>query len=488
MADRDRPNILLITTDTQRWDTLHCMGGDHAISPNLDRLASEGVLFEQAHSSSPVCMPTRCSLMTGVHTHVHGCIENGFDRHPHLPMITDFLKETGYQTIMVGKSHFGPMPDSFDVQRITRGEKGTDSDDCYADFIRAHGYSRSTQHPNPVPEDLFMDAFLASTTIEEIEAALDRDDAPFFAFCSFVSPHPPIDPPGRWATLFDDVTLPPVNVREGEIECQPATLQWSLDLANRAIADWEALDRRRRLYYGLTAYCDHQVGRLMAFLEEAGIREETLIIFTSDHGTQMGDHGFDNKHTWYDSSWHVPLIMSQPGTLPAGERRDFAIWNDLAQTILAAAGTSCSTMQGYDLYTPLRNGRPSPRAHAVANLYRSIAVATHHWKLEYYIEDGIGRLFDRIRDPEEQVDLYADPSYRDVRDRLLQGLLTWRAATLDLRGLINRSHRGGPVARRTVAHTQSLRGLTAEEDLDAICREVDGMMQLDIASEGGLNA
>ncbi|MGC9347232.1 MAG: sulfatase family protein [Anaerolineae bacterium] len=469
-----RPNILLITTDTQRWDTLRCMGAPHAISPNLDHLAGEGVLFEQAHSSCPVCMPTRCSLMTGVHTHVHGCIENGFDRLYHLPVITDFLKEAGYHTAMVGKSHFGEVPETFDVQRLTLGEKRADVDDEYARFVRDRGYPRSTNHPNPVPEDLFMDAYLATTAIEEMRSALESGAEPFFVFCSLLSPHGPIDPPGRWAELYDDRELPPVNCQEGEVAHHPAMLQRLLDLEHKAITDWEALDRKRRLYYGLASYCDHQIGRLLEFLDEAGIREETLVIFTSDHGTTLGDHGFDNKHTWYDSSWHVPLILSQPGTLPSGARRGFGIWNDLATTILAAAGTSCETMQGYDLYTPLVQDEPSPRYFAAAVLYKSMALVTRRWKLEYYLEEQRGRLFDRANDPDEQVDLFDDPRHQDLRNALLRGLLAWYADGADLRGLVDRSHRGGPVARRAVAYTKTLKGLDSEERLNRLCQELDG--------------
>ena len=222
----NRPNILLITTDTQRWDTLRCMPGAPAFvrSPNLDALAAEGVLFENAHTSSPVCMPTRCSLMTGVHTPVHGCIENGFSRYEHLPMLTDLLDEAGYRNLMVGKAHMGPVPDSFHVQRLTQGEKNADVDDFYAEFIRAQGYSRSTVHleRNPVPEDIFMDAFLATTAMEEMDRALETGDQPFFCFCSLYSPHGPIDPPGRWATLYDGAILPPINYLEGEIESHPS--------------------------------------------------------------------------------------------------------------------------------------------------------------------------------------------------------------------------------------------------------------------------
>jgi arylsulfatase A-like enzyme len=490
----NQPNILLITTDTQRWDTVRCMPGAPGFvhSPNLDVLAAEGVLFENAHTSSPVCMPARCSLMTGVHTHVHGCIENGFARYTHLPMLTDLLQVAGYHNIMVGKAHMGPVPDSFHVQRLTRGEKNADVDDFYGEFIRAQGYSRSTAdlEPNPVPEDLFMDAFLTTTAMEEMERALEEQGKPFFCLCSLYSPHGPIDPPGRWATLYDDVSLPPINYVEDEIEDHPPAQRALLgydEPGKRSVntVDAETIDQMRRLYYGLAAYCDHQVGRLLRFLDRTGIRENTLVIFTSDHGTQLMDHGFYNKHNWYDESWRVPLIVSQPGTLPVGERRGFAIWNDLTVTILSAAGAgvqacrhmqACTHMQGYDLYTPLTRGESSPRQYAVACLFKSAALATCRFKLAYYFEDGRGSLFDRLNDPCEQRDLWDDPTYREIRDRLLYGLLAWYGDTMDLRGLVARSHRGGPIARRAVAHMKQVSGLDAEERLNRICQEVDGFV------------
>ena len=371
------------------------MGNPNAISPSLDRLAGEGVLFDQAHTSSPVCMPARCSLMTGLHTPIHGCIENGIRRREDLPMVTDFLAEAGYTNIIVGKAHFGPIPESFHVRRTIIGEKGKDSDDFYADHIRRHGYSRASAHPNEIPEDLFMDAFLVDTTIESIDAVAERGDAPFFALCSLPSPHGPIDPPGRWASCYDDVPLPEINYSEGEIEDHPAHLRRLVgtlephetvsgddylaegaefsdmnEARGNTIGGKERskIDEFRRLYYGLAAYCDHQVGRLIDYLDRAGLRDNTLVIFTSDHGQQYFDHGFNDKHNYYDSTWRVPLIMSMPGTLPEGEKRKFAIWNDITATILGAAGIESPHAQGFDLFGPLSSGLDSPRKCAVGTL------------------------------------------------------------------------------------------------------------------------
>ncbi len=502
-----QPNVLLIVTDTQRTDTLGCYGSPFAVSPHLDRLAAEGVVFEQAHTPSPVCMPARCSLMTGTHTPVHGCIENGVARRTDLALLPDLLAGAGYRNIMVGKTHFGPVPDSFHVQHVLKGEKGTESDDFYAAHLRAHGYSRASKHPNVIPEDLFCEAFLTDTTIREIEQVANTGQ-PFFAFCSMLSPHEPFDPPGRWATLYDAVDLPPINYVPGEEERHPPHLRRLLGLEgtsgrtgqtgqtgqsetdnegepraiHRGVVNQERVDRERRLYYGGAAYCDAQVGRLLGYLDQAGLRDNTLVIFTSDHGTQLYDHGFRDKHNWYDASWRVPLLMRLPGVLPAGERRDFAIWNDLTATILAAAGVELPSAQGFDLLAPLEAGEQSPRRCAVGSLYKSCAMATQRWKLEYYFEEGTGRLFDRAGDPLERNDLYASPEHANVRHALVEALLRWRSDLLDVQWLVEHTSSGGPVARRTALLTGAMRGTDAERRLSERAEQIDAQFAGGVAA------
>ncbi|MEK3723120.1 sulfatase family protein [Paenibacillus sp. FSL H8-0034] len=503
-----RPHILLITTDSQRCDTLACMGSSFAISPNLDKLAKEGVLFEQGHTSSPVCMPARCSLITGLHTPVHGCVENGLNRHTQFPTLPDLLKESGYTNIMVGKTHFGAIPDSFDVKHIV-SEKMMDFPDCYSAHIKEHGYSRVSDHPNPIPEHLFMEAFLVDKTIEEITKCTAEQDKPFFAFCSMVSPHEPVDPPGKWATLYEHAALPEINYTEGEIKDFPEQMKkllgfteydptqslpaevtlWDLYEAHGAVYHdgiKDKIDELRRLYYGLAAYCDDQIGRLVQFLDESGLREHTLIIFSSDHGLQLFDHGFNDKHNYYDASWRVPFIMSMPGTLPSNEKRDFAIWNDIPTTILGAAGIQSDSMQGFDLFSALKEGKPSPRRCAVATLFKSAAIATENWKLTYYFDDADGRLFDRKQDSLERNNLYHDPKYSEIRNQLTHALLTWRADLMDthfyheLAADFNKrfnSQEGAkfkmPVARRVTKEVSQMKGRQTEERLNQLVEKID---------------
>ncbi len=468
-----RPNILLITTDTSRCDTVNAMGYPFAISPNLDRLAKEGILFENAHTSSPVCSPARCSLLTGVHTPIHGCIENGVERRTDLTTFPDLLKEQGYRTIMVGKTHFGPIPDSFDVQKVTGG-KSSDGDDIYAEFIKKYGYSRELKpYPATRPAHLHIDSFLVDTAIQEIEKAAADKNRPFFAFCSIPSPHPPLDPPEEWIDTYKNVTMPPVNYSEGDFKKLPQYLIDHLVLKDPGKYDMKKIDQQRRLYYSLAAYCDAQIGRLIDYLNRNNLRQNTLIIFSSDHGTTLYDHGFKNKHTFYDSSWRVPMIVSMPGTLAQGEKRDFAIWNDITATILGASGTKCDTMQGFDLFTPLAANKPSPRRCAVSVHHRQVALATKKWKIVYDYDYSSGRLFNRVNDPQEQHNLFDDPGIKDIKNELFRILLQWNSELIDVQRLQEKTGGGGRVARETAKYTGKLKGTDAEQRLNERAEYID---------------
>ncbi|WP_028550712.1 sulfatase family protein [Paenibacillus sp. UNC451MF] len=481
-----RPNILLISTDTQRCDTLRCMGNPNAVSPNIDRLAAEGVMFTQAHTSSPVCMPARCSLLTGLHTPIHGCIENGTKRYADLPVFPDYLKEQGYTNLMIGKTHFGPIPDSFDFV-CSSVPNPRNHNDPYIQHLAKHGYSQPVAAPNPIPKELYFESFLVDTAMDEITKATSDGNGPFFAFVSMNAPHSPYVPPKEWANAYDDIPLPQINYTDGELEHVPVHLKRMLGILGEeqqaSVRLSELLDEQsetrcaadavRRLYYSFAAYCDEQVGRLIDFLDSSGLRDNTLVIFTTDHGHELFDHGVNDKHNYYDSSWRIPFIMSMPGTLPQGEVRDFAIWNDITTTILAAAGTKCDTMQGFDLYTPLIEGLPSPRRCAVATLYKSAAVATARWKLEYYFEESEGRLYDRLNDPKEQKDLFKDSDYSEIRTELVEALLSWRSDIADLNHLIKGTGGGGPVAKRIRPHSLSMAGTDTEQRLNEKAQHID---------------
>jgi arylsulfatase A-like enzyme len=487
-----KPNILLITTDTSRCDTLACMGYDFAISPNIDRLAREGTMFLNAHTSSPVCCPARCSLLTGLHTPSHGVIENGVGQRRNVTTLPDLLAQAGYRNFMIGKTHFGAIPETF--------ERVIGADD-YRQWLQTQ--PGADEPPLNRPAALHGDSYFVDRTIQAIGEAAGGDK-PFFAFCSLNSPHPPARPPREFADALDLEDLPELNYIEGEEQGQPLQTKLLLDIKpentllpeeDKSDPDYwrEAVGRiyeqdydhvineHRRRYYSYAAFTDSLVGRLTSFLDESGLSENTLVLFTSDHGQQNFDHGFNDKHNYYDESWRIPFILRMPGTIPAGAARQFAIWNDIPTTLLAAAGVESPTMQGYDLFTPLAGDQPSPRRCAVATLYKSCAVATQRWKLEYFFEEAGCRLFDRLNDPKERNDLYDSPEHRTLRDDLVRALLTWRADLVDLETLqagtmsgqdiVPKPGRNRNVAPRAAEHVQHMRGADAEDRLaEAVSR------------------
>lgn len=469
---RALPNVLLVTTDTQRCDTLACMGNPHAHSPHLDRLAAEGTMFTDAYTACPVCMPARCSLVTGMHTQTHGAIENGIDPHDHLVTFPALLRDAGYKTIMVGKNHVGPLDPGYDHACIISGEKGSTAADPYTEFLASHNYQRGAIVQRSLPAELHMESFLVDQTIAAIEETRSGSNRPFFAHCSLLSPHAPIDPPDPWDTRYADAELPPINYRPGELDDHPDLLHEVFRLRGRTATNvfftnsnelnMDEVDRHRRVYYGLAAFCDYQIGRLIDYLDTAGLREQTLVIFTSDHGTQLFDHGFDDKHCYFDASWRVPMIFSMPGTLPQNTERGMASWVDIAPSILAAAGLSCDSMQGFDLFTPLKIDDKHPRHCAASTLYTSSALVTSRWKFEWYFEQSTGRLYDRRADPAEQSDLFNASACQDARDHLLNALLLWRAETIDVQWIRAHTRAGGPVAQNVADHTSRFAGTDAE--------------------------
>jgi arylsulfatase A-like enzyme len=181
-----------------------------------------------------------------------------------------------------------------------------------------------------------------------------------------------------------------------------------------------------------------------------------LVVFTTDHGQQYYDHGFNDKHTFYDESWRIPLVMRWPGVIAPGSVGEWAMTTDLTATFAAVANVEAPTLQGFDLTDP----KAQRRTCAASVLHRSLALATDDWKLEYYPEDATGRLFNRRDDPGEQHDRWADEPV--VRQRLLEALLAWRADLTDVQYLQEHTHQGGPVAQRVAAQTARRTGADAE--------------------------
>ena len=471
-----RPNVLLVTTDSQRADTVAAWqnatgAAPTAFSPHADALAATGVVFRNAHTIAPVCSPARASLLLGVSPFVHGKLENGIagqmssaafaeDNNKSAAPLrvsdpwTRLLEQRGYATACFGKTDFGGGSGGF--QHLDKAK-------------RAPGHNQSFE----------------GVVVDRTIAWLDKRTTalvwhPFAVHASFLTPHvqtgrsyrhSPIAP--HLARAYDGRPLPQPRIDLGAGDELSSQDVW---LALRNFTADVVGEAARRAYYVRAAHADEQLGRLVGWLRRKSLQTRTLVIYTSDHGYLLGDHGLATKHTFHDGALRVPLILSLPGVLPAGAVRDFAGLLDVTATIVAAS-SGFNTMeplppeyQGFDLVAPIAAGRPSPRKAIAAALYDSFAVVTPGWKLAYFPEAGEGRLWDRAADPREQLDLYQraadNTTLGALRDGLLRALMRWRSQQLPLRFLrANANERATAGAEQVKAHTLDLRMASVERSL-----------------------
>lgn len=359
-------NILLIMTDQQRYDTINSLGNKKIMTPILDSLVKDSTAFTRAYTPSPVCVPARFSVLTGKYCHTTGCVENGI-----MPggykSIMEILSEEGYQTCGIGKMHFNFEKDGnmalwgFD-KRITSEEiNGADRDD-YRIYLNENGYShvkdihgvRSEMYYVPQPSQLpakhHHTAWLAERSMEFIKT---RDkNKPFFLMCGIIKPHPPFEVPVPWNKLYRSRKMDYPFVPEGYTEMQT---YWNR-IQNRYKYKSKGRDRElermiKAYYYACISFIDYNVGKIITRLKEEGIYDDTLIIYTSDHGEMLGDFNCYGKRGFLDPAARVPLIVKYPG-----EAKDMRISKpvslvDIVPTILRFAEISSEEKHdGCDLF------------------------------------------------------------------------------------------------------------------------------------------
>ena len=345
------PNILLLFTDQQRFDTIGALGNPYIQTPELDRLTAEGVAFTSAYTPSPVCVSARCSLVTGRYAHNTGCTDN-MAMPPGQVSLMEILQENGYQTHGTGKMHF--TPDShrlwgFDSRDYSE-EGGMRTDDEYCRFLCDAGYDHIVDplgvrsewyyvpQPSQLPERLHKTRWVADRSLDFLRR---RDTGrPFFLWSSFIKPHPPFESPVPWNRLYKSVDVPPPARPEG---CSDVLTYWNRyqncykwrDQGE----DLNLLRLIRAAYYACISYVDYNIGRILAYLRESGELDNTLVVFTSDHGECLGDYGCFGKRSVWDIAARIPLVVRFPDRFSAGERCDrVSGLTDILPTCLAAAG------------------------------------------------------------------------------------------------------------------------------------------------------
>lgn len=480
-----RPNILLITTDQQHFDAL---GSRTPLlkTPNLDRLAAQGVALDRAYCPNPLCSPSRSSIITGRYPSSHGCWTIGTKLDEDTETLGGLLSEAGYTTSLIGKAHFQPLasnPDQTSLEAMPtlrdldfwRDFTGPYYGFDHIELARNHGneqwagqhyalwmednglanwrdYFRSDEGAGgkttnsqtwQLPEQFHYTNFVRERSVVAIEKAVEAAQ-PFFIWSSFQDPHPPYIVPEPWASMYDPKDVEPGKLVPGELERMPIWHQLT-QKENPDFSPWEEtayanhgftshlIDPRQlrknvATYFGMMSFIDDAVGTILDTVDELGISENTLVVFTTDHGHFLGHHGLIAKGAFhYEDLLRVPMLARFPGRIPAGTHTaSLQSLIDLAPTFLNAAGVQVpSLMQGVD-QLPVWSGETSQARNHVIVENRHQPTKVHirtyindRYKITLYRGEDVGELFDLLQDPAETVNRFDDPEFRDIRAALL---------------------------------------------------------------------
>ena len=443
------PNILLIHSDQHRYDAVASNGNGLIRTPNLDRLAADGASFVHAFSTCPVCTPARASLMTGAWptTHRSLCIPTSDFWQParrELPVLTELLSAAGYYVGMVGKYH----------QEL----EGDPTDHGVADYIPTGAYrSWCTEHGLPAPDrrmGLFgavMDdrpadaspvAFQADRVIELLDRASvgAKAGTPFLIRWDPPEPHLPCRPPKAFLDVYDGVSIPPWPSFPDSLDGKPEPQRRQHSMWGTGGWDWKRWEPFVRLYYAQVTELDHHIGRVLDRLDSAGPGDNTLVIYSTDHGDFCGGHGLMDKHfSMYDDIMRVPLIVRWPDRVAAGLRPNGFVSQeiDIARTILSAAGVAVpESFVGVDLVEQTAGRAPSrddifgQYFGTESAMYSSRMVRDRSWKYVWNPLHG-DELYHLDADPGELVNLIDDPACSDQLARLRRRLVDWMESVGD---------------------------------------------------------
>lgn len=436
-----KKNILLIFTDQQRFDTIAATGNLQVKTPNLDRLVREGTLFASAYTPSPVCVPARCSMHYGQYPMNTGCFENNYDMPDDRPSVADALAAAGYRTHAIGKRHFTPDPEALrGFQTLERQEEIVEDieNDEYLRYLEANdcGYAiephgargeayyvpqLSTLPPQHHPTQWVGDRtveWIQNHCVESDPKAQGLKPKAFFLMSSIIHPHPPFSPPTPWHKLYRGPDMPlPKMAEDNESLYLYTNYRQNRYKGRDAGRDIRLHQLIKAYYWASISFIDYQVGRMLDALEETGQLDNTLIIFSSDHGEFLGDYNCFGKRSFLDSAARVPMICRLPGTFEAGAVCDTPVsLIDVMPTALAAAevkeipsiggvpaGRGGLSLDGEDMAqiadgTSARGLVFGHYQGADAGIYMAVS---RDWKYIWSAADNKELFFDRINDPQE---------------------------------------------------------------------------------------
>jgi len=458
-----KPNIVFVFTDDHGYQAISAYGSNRNKTPNMDRLAKEGMLFHRAFVTNSICGPSRAVIQTGKHSHLNGFIRNGNTFNGDQQTFPKLLRKVGYQTAIVGKWHLKSTPQGFDYFEVLVGQgpyynppMRTTNKDGKVVTVKHTGYTTD------VITDLTLD-WLKNKRVK---------DKPFMLMYQHKAPHRNWQPGPKHLNTYDDVTLPEPETlwddysnRASPAKNQAMTVERHLsandlklnrgpgNLTPEQRAKWEKAygpknkafeeakltgkelvkwkyQRYAKDYLRCVASVDDNLGRVLKYLDDEGLSENTVVIYTSDQGWYLGEHGWYDKRWMYEESFRTPLIVRWPGVIkPGSENKDIVSNLDFAQTFLDIAGApDPGDMQGRSLVPIFKGKTPDdwrtsfyyhyyefPGAHSVARHY---GVRTDRYKLIHYYQVNEWELFDLEQDPNELKNLHANPEYQTVRKNM----------------------------------------------------------------------
>lgn len=414
-------NVLILYSDDQSYNTIRSLGNKEIYTPNLDRLASEGLVFTQAHvmggHQGAVCIPSRVMMLTG--RYVNRLPQDGAVIPDSIISLPEVLRNKGYTTFHTGKWH----SDKASHNRLfSAGESIFFGGMHYpGDGGQIHPkvfhYDTSGLYPNSASRlsDTFSSELYAHSAIEFLNSPLSKT-TPFYCYVAFTSPHDPRTPPAYYASMYDPekISLPPNFLNQHPFDNGDLKVRDELLLPLPRTR--EAIKKEITLYYGMVSEMDAQVGRILAALEKNGLKNNTLVVFAGDNGLAVGQHGLLGKQNLYEHSIRVPMIISGPGIPKQEKNNSFVYLSDISPTLYDYLGIpQPSTIEAKSLM-PVINKSSKAVRNSIYNVYghwsRSLKTPDG-FKLILYDVDGIqtAQLFNLHRDPWEKNNLAARPKF-----------------------------------------------------------------------------
>lgn len=451
-----RPNILYIMADDHAAHAVSAYGSKINKTPNIDRLAKEGMRFTECFVTNSICTPSRAAILTGQYSHINGVpVFNPID--PKRPTLAKYLQKAGYHTGMIGKWHLGGEPTGFDSWTILPGQ-GVYNDPV---FITPDGRKKFNGYVTDVITDFTFD-FLKNRP----------KDKPFFLMCHHKAPHRPWVPDPKYAKNWENVQIPEPETFNDDYAtrsdaAKEATMRVDRDLNKTDLKQdpppgLSAVDLKKwkyqrymRDYLACIDSIDDSVGKLLEYLEKNGLADNTIVVYTSDQGFFLGDHDWFDKRFMYEESLTMPFLIRWPAKIKAGTVNDGMILNvDFAPTLLDAAGEKVpEDMQGRSFLALLRGEKPKdwrtsmyyryyhyPQDHRVQPHY---GVRTEQYKLIYFNKIDQWELYDLKKDPHELKNLYSDPAHAETVKKLKEEMYRLKKEVKDENQFENELPKGG---------------------------------------------